>query len=48
MSRFASLAELQKYSTQAKYKYGIETLHNFQHAIEIDKRNGNTMWQDAT
>lgn len=29
------------------HKYGIEVPRNVQHALEIDRRNGNTVWQDA-
>ena len=28
------------------FKYGIEVLMNVEHAIEIDRLNGNTLWQD--
>eukprot|EP00957_Ditylum_brightwellii_P181572 13830723-Ditylum_brightwellii.AAC.1 len=29
------------------YKYGVEVPRNVKHALELDKQNGNTMWQDA-
>eukprot|EP00957_Ditylum_brightwellii_P013699 1032605-Ditylum_brightwellii.AAC.1 len=29
------------------YKYGVEVPHNVKHALELDKLNGNMMWQDA-
>ena len=48
MFRLANLAKLWKYSTRAKYKYGYEIPQDFKHAVEIDQRNGNTKWQDAT
>jgi len=32
---------------QTTHKYGIEIPTNVQHAFDIDKRNGNTMWRDA-
>eukprot|EP00957_Ditylum_brightwellii_P168491 12825425-Ditylum_brightwellii.AAC.1 len=28
-------------------KYGIEVLWNARHTIELDKKNGNIMWQDT-
>eukprot|EP00957_Ditylum_brightwellii_P182864 13929249-Ditylum_brightwellii.AAC.1 len=28
-------------------KYGIEVPQNAKHAIKLDEKNGNTMWQDA-
>eukprot|EP00957_Ditylum_brightwellii_P050606 3837010-Ditylum_brightwellii.AAC.1 len=27
-------------------KYGIKVPQNAKHAIELDEKNGNTMWQD--
>eukprot|EP00957_Ditylum_brightwellii_P077323 5876276-Ditylum_brightwellii.AAC.1 len=29
------------------YKYDVEVPQNVKHAIELDKANGNTLWQDA-
>ena len=29
------------------YKYGVETLRDFLHSQELDKRNNNTKWKDA-
>ena len=48
MFRLANLAKLRKYSTSAKYKYGFEIPRDYRHAVEIDQRNDNTKWQDAT
>src|SRR5688500_15566487 len=48
MMRVINLAKLRKYSTRAKYKYGYEVPKDFKHALEINQRNGNTLWQDAT
>ncbi len=31
-----------------RYKYGYEVPRNYNHAVELDKRNGNTKWQDST
>ena len=31
-----------------KYKYGFEVPPDFKPAKELDKKNGNTKWQDAT
>jgi len=28
------------------YKYGYQVPHTPNEAIELDKKNGNTMWQD--
>eukprot|EP00957_Ditylum_brightwellii_P086369 6572229-Ditylum_brightwellii.AAC.1 len=28
-------------------KYGIKVPQNAKHAIELDEKDGNTMWQDA-
>src|SRR5687768_3078512 len=43
-----TLPKYRKFSTRAKYKYGYEVSRDFRHAVEIDERNGNTKWQDAT
>ena len=32
---------------KATHKYGVEVPTSIEHAIKIDKQNGNTMWQDA-
>ena len=48
MLREINLAKLGKYRTRAKFKYGYEVPKDFRHAVEIDQRNGNTLWQDAT
>ena len=36
-----------KFSTAPRYKYGIEVPRNVKHALEIDKANGNTFWEDS-
>ena len=33
--------------TKSTHKYGIEVPTSIEHAIEIDKRNGNRFWQEA-
>ncbi len=32
---------------KTSHKYGIELLTSVKHAIEIDQKNGNTLWKDA-
>ncbi len=32
---------------KTSHKYGIELLTSVKHAIEINQKNGNTLWQDA-
>ena len=41
-------AKLHSYCTAPRYKYGYEVLHDYNHAIKLEKRNGNTKWQDST
>ena len=41
-------AKLQNINSKPKFKYGFEIPKSYKHAIEIDKWNGNTLWQDAT
>jgi hypothetical protein len=31
-----------------KYQFGYQIPCNYEDAVEIDKRNGNALWQDAT
>ncbi len=44
----ANQAKLHLYHTVPHYKYGYEVPHDYTHAIELDKHNGNTKWQDST
>ncbi len=44
----ASQAKLRSYHMVPCYKYGYEVPWDFNHAIELDKHNGNTKWQDST
>jgi hypothetical protein len=30
-----------------RYKYGFEVPSTFEQALKLDKRNGNTLWEDA-
>ena len=50
--KYARMLKLMKGQTNkkrggAKYKFGIEVPRNARHARELDKANGNTLWQDA-
>jgi hypothetical protein len=44
----ANKAKLHSFSTAPKFKYGYEIPQNYNHAMELDKHNGNTKWTDAT
>ena len=41
------IASIKKRIRKTTHKYGIEIPRDTQHAIELDKQNGNTFWQDA-
>ena len=41
-------AKLRSFRTAPKYKYGYEIPRDYTHAIQLDQRNGNTKWADAT
>ena len=41
-------AKLRSYCTSPHYKYGYKVPRDYNHAVELDKRNGNTKWQDST
>jgi len=44
----ANQAKLQSYCMAPRYKYGYEVPRDYNHAVELDKHNGNTKWQDST
>jgi len=46
--RAVNQAKLRSFRTAPRYKYGFEVPRNYKHAMELDKRNGNTKWYDAT
>jgi hypothetical protein len=41
-------AKLRSYNTAPRYKYGFEVPRTYEQALRLDKRNGNTLWGDAT
>ena len=41
-------AKLWSYCTAPQYKYGYEVPQDYNHAIELDKHNGNTKWKALT
>lgn len=46
--RMANQAKLRSFRTAPRFKYGYELPKNYEHALFLDRRNGNTKWQDAT
>jgi hypothetical protein len=46
--RYANQAKLQSFRTKPIYMYGFLVPRNYAQAIELDKENGNTKWQDCT
>ena len=46
--RHINQVKIQSFGSKPKFKYGFEIPRNYKHAVDIDKRNGNTKWQDAT
>ena len=46
--RMVNQAKLRSYRTAPRYKYGYEVPRDFAHAKQLDERNGNTRWMDAT
>jgi len=46
--RMVNQAKLRSFRTAPIYKYGFEIPRDYTHAVEIDRSNGNTRWQDAT
>ena len=47
--RLQNQVKLRSYRTSPRYKFGYELPRNndYNHAIELDKRNGNTLWRDS-
>jgi hypothetical protein len=43
----ANQAKLRSYNTAPRFKYGFEIPRNYEHALFLDKRNGNTKWEQA-
>jgi hypothetical protein len=41
-------AKLRYYRTSPKFKYGYETPRDYAHDLDLDKRNGNNKWAEAT
>jgi len=46
--RMANQAKLRSFRLAPKFKYRFEISRDFAHALELDRRNGNTFWADAT
>ena len=47
MMKQAYLAKVRSKRQGPKYQFGIRVPCNYKEALEIDKLNGNTLWQDA-
>ena len=45
--RNAIISAMKMRLRQTTHKYGIEILASIDHTMEVDKKNGNTMWRDA-
>jgi hypothetical protein len=41
-------AKLQSFNTAPKYKYGYKIRRTYEQAKQLDQKNGNTKWGDAT
>ncbi len=46
--RMVNQAKLRSYRTAPKYQYGFEVPKDYQHAVRLDEKAGNTKWQDST
>jgi hypothetical protein len=46
--RLVHQAKLRSYHLAPKYKYGYQVPHDYNHAMELDTRNWNKLWQEAT
>ena len=48
LKRMANQARLRSFRTEPKYMYGFQVPRDYKEALELDKRNGNTKWEDST
>jgi len=48
LKRMINQAKLRSYNTAPKYMYGFEVPRNYPHAVRLDERNGNRLWQEST
>jgi len=46
--RMVTQAQLRSYRTALRYKYSYEVPRDYNNAVEPNKRNGNTKWQEST
>ena len=47
LQRLVRQAKLRSFRTSPRYKYGFQIPNNHEHALELDRRAGNTKWSDA-
>ena len=47
MLRMVNQAKLRSFRTAPRYKYGYEVPRDYNHAMELDEKNGNKRWQEA-
>jgi hypothetical protein len=47
LARMINQARLKSNRTRPIYKYGFQVTRNHNEAVEIDEKNGNTLWQDS-
>jgi hypothetical protein len=46
--RMANQTKRRSFRTAPKYMYGIKIPRDYQHALKLDARNGNRLWQECT
>jgi hypothetical protein len=46
--RMANQAKLRSFRTAPKYMYGFEVPKDYEHAVRLDRRNGNDKWTEST
>ena len=44
----ATHANLRSYRHSPRYMFGFEVPRNYEHALELDRKNENTRWKDCT
>ncbi|MDJ0828176.1 MAG: reverse transcriptase domain-containing protein, partial [Rhodobacter sp.] len=47
LKRMIAASKRRQKQTAIRYKFGVRIPRNYQEAIDLDRENGNTLWQDA-
>jgi hypothetical protein len=46
-TRMVNLAKSRSFNATPRFQYGYEIPQNYNHALQLDEKNGNSLWKDA-